>query len=95
MNLSQKQLQIEQRVKDEAQWYIDHRSSVRDVAEHFKISKSTVYTDFTQRLKYIDQDLYEKVLMLLHYNKVHCIDKMTKASRMKRLKGDKIYDRNQ
>lgn len=87
MKLSQKQLQIEQRAIDEAQWYIDHRSSVRDVAENFMVSKSTVYTDFTHRLKHINQDLYGEVLTLLHYNKAHCIDKMAQANRMKKFKG--------
>lgn len=87
MNSLEKQFQIEQRVRDEAQWYIDHRSSVRDVAENFMVSKSTVYKDFTQCLKYIDQDLYGEVLALLRYNKEHCIDKMAKVNKMKRFKG--------
>lgn len=82
----EKQLQVEQRIRDEAQWYIDHRSSVRDVAENFMVSKSTVYRDFTQCLKYIDSDLYGEVLVLLSYNKAHCIDKMAAANRLKRFK---------
>ena len=78
---SEKRLMIEQRVRDEAWWYINHKSSVRDVAEVFYVSKSTVYIDFTQRLKNIDLDLYEKVMVLLDYNREHCIDKMAEVNR--------------
>lgn len=87
MNSLEKQFQIEQRVRDETQWYIDHRSSVRDVAENFMVSKSTIHQDFTARLKYIDSDLYGEVLALLRYNKEHRIDKMAKVNKMKRFKG--------
>lgn len=37
-----KQIEREQRILDEAHWYLDHRSSVRDVAENFGMSKSAV-----------------------------------------------------
>ena len=35
---------------------------------HFSISKSTVHKDVAERLKYIDEELYEKVSEVLKIN---------------------------
>ena len=43
--------------------------TVRKAAKKFGISKSTVHTDVTKRLKYIDFDLYENVRIILDKNK--------------------------
>lgn len=79
-----KQDEIESRVRNEAEWYLDERTSIRDVAENFCISKSTVYKDLSERLKYIDYDLYDEVRCLLHYNRVHAVEKMNKINAERR-----------
>ena len=66
----------EDRIISEAEWYIDNRTSIRDVADNFMISKSTVYDDFTIRLKALDYDLYKEAMSILHYNNIHSYEKM-------------------
>jgi putative DeoR family transcriptional regulator (stage III sporulation protein D) len=44
-------------------------STVRAAAAKFKYSKSTVYEDVTKRLKEADSLLYNKVKLVLAYNK--------------------------
>lgn len=69
----------EKRIIDEANWYLDNQSSVRDVAANFMVGKSTVWDDFTKRLKYIDMELYDRVRWLLSYNRRHSVEKMNAA----------------
>lgn len=69
----------EKRIIDEANWYLDNQSSVRDVAANFMVGKSTVWDDFTKRLKYIDMELYDRVCWLLSYNRRHSVEKMNAA----------------
>ena len=66
----------EKRILEEATWYTDNRSSIRDVADNFMVSKSTVYDDFTIRLKALDYDLYKEAMSILHYNNIHSYEKM-------------------
>lgn len=42
--------------------------TVRAAGEKFGVSKSTVHKDVTERLKYIDCELYEKVKEILDLN---------------------------
>lgn len=79
-----KEYEREQRIIDEALWYLDNKSSVRDVAANFMVGKSTVWEDFTKRLKHIDMELYDRVQYLLHYNRVHSVEKMQRANKLKR-----------
>ena len=53
--------EIEQRCKDEAEWIIDNKVSIRSCAKEFLMSKSQVHRDLTERLKHIDDDLYIQV----------------------------------
>lgn len=69
----------EKRIIAEAEWYLDHQSSVRDVAANFMVGKSTVWDDFTKRLKHIDMELYDRVRWLLTYNRRHSVEKMNRA----------------
>lgn len=69
----------EKRIIDEANWYLDNQSSVRGVAANFMVGKSTVWDDFTKRLKYIDMELYDRVRWLLSYNRRHSVEKMNAA----------------
>ena len=52
-----------------ATYLVDNNSTVRAVASHFGISKSTVHKDVTQTLKKINKPLYYKVQQILAVNK--------------------------
>lgn len=52
-----------------ATYLVDNNSTVRAVAAHFGISKSTVHKDITQTLKKINKPLYYKAQQILAVNK--------------------------
>ena len=60
---------IEHRVCELAVFMLDHQTTVRAAAKEFGISKSTVHKDLSDRLFYIDRELYEQVRVLLDVNK--------------------------
>lgn len=60
------------------------REYERDVADNFMVGKSTVWLDFTKRLKHIDMELYDRVHWLLSYNKRHSVEKMNAARNNRR-----------
>ena len=66
--MGKKAEQIEQRVIEEAKYIIDSKQTVRQTAEVFKVSKSTVHKDVAIRLKYIDLKLYDEVKQVLKIN---------------------------
>ena len=51
------------------EYIIETSSTVRATAKRFKISKSTVHKDVTERLKRSDPDLWQKVRVVLEHNK--------------------------
>ncbi len=53
-----------------AVYLVEHETTVRETAAHFNISKSTVHKDITERLKYINGELYVKVSEILKRNKM-------------------------
>lgn len=75
----QKQFETESRIIEEAHWYLDNKTSIRDVAANFMVGKSTVHKDFRNKLKYIDYDLYREVDHLLNFNKKNAINRMNEA----------------
>ncbi len=52
-----------------ATYLVEHRVTVRAVAKHFGISKSTVHKDITQHLKKINRPLYFQAKEILELNK--------------------------
>ena len=52
-----------------AQYLVENNATVRSVAVHFGISKSTVHKDVTQNLKNINRPLYLEVKRVLDKNK--------------------------
>lgn len=60
---------IRRRVVYQAKIMLDDMLTVREVAKLIGLSKSTIHKDLTEKLKYIDIDLYNDVLELLEYNK--------------------------
>ena len=59
---------IEERAKKCAEYIIATGCTVRACSAYFSISKSTVHKDVSERLRYIDEDLYEQVRQVLEYN---------------------------
>ncbi len=49
------------RVLNEALYMLEHKSTVRDIANIYNVSKSTVHKDLQERLKEVDIQLHEKV----------------------------------
>ena len=60
---------IEQRVLDIEQYIIQSGATVRKTADVFKVSKSTVHKDVSERLEKIDLSVWEQVKEILDKNK--------------------------
>ena len=60
---------IDERACELAVYIIENNATVRLAAKHFKISKSTVHKDITQRLPYCNIKLYKSVRKVLEQNK--------------------------
>lgn len=60
---------IEERVLETAQYIIDKGATVREAAKVFKISKSTVHKDMSDRLPRMNSSLYQQVHQVLEHNK--------------------------
>ena len=50
------------------EYIVENNSTVRAAAKKFGVSKSTVHKDVTERLKEIDENLYEEVRQVLNVN---------------------------
>lgn len=59
---------IEERVIRCAEYIVKTGCTVRACSAHFSISKSTVHKDVSERLRYIDADLFEQVRQVLNLN---------------------------
>lgn len=60
---------VEDRARELGFYIIETGATVRAAAKKFAVSKSTVHTDVSKRLKYIDFELYENVREVLDKNK--------------------------
>lgn len=60
---------IEKRVCDLAVYIIENRTTVRDAAKHFGVSKSTVHKDLSERLEHCNGNLYREVREIMEINK--------------------------
>ncbi|MBQ8229587.1 MAG: sporulation transcriptional regulator SpoIIID [Clostridia bacterium] len=59
---------IEERVIQCAEYIVETGCTVRACSAHFSISKSTVHKDVSERLRYLDEDLFERVRKVLNLN---------------------------
>lgn len=59
---------IVERVDEIAKYILSTKATLRSTAEVFMVSKSTVHTDMTVRLKEVDISLYDKVREVLDFN---------------------------
>lgn len=60
---------IEERACALAAYIIEHRTTVRDAAKHFGVSKSTVHKDLQDRLPALNRALFTQVKVILDENK--------------------------
>ena len=60
---------IEERTVALAEYIIENKTTVRETAKKFGISKSTVHKDVTERLLKINPQLAEKTRIVLEENK--------------------------
>lgn len=60
---------IRQRVLEISNYIIETKATVRQTAQVFGVSKSTVHKDVTERLPQINQELAQKVRQVLAQNK--------------------------
>lgn len=56
------------RAKNEAEYIIDTGLTIREIANIFNVSKSTVHKDLHERLQNIDKKLYIEVNKILKYH---------------------------
>ena len=59
---------IVKRVLDEAEYILNTKETIREIASIFNVSKSTVHKDLHERLFDINIELYEKVDNILKYH---------------------------
>ena len=52
---------ITKRVKSVADYIINTNKTIREIASEYKMSKSTIHKDLTERLIEIDKERYKKV----------------------------------
>lgn len=56
---------IKRRVIKIADYMLKNRTTIRETASKFRVSKSTVHKDITERLREIDEERYYKIQKLL------------------------------
>lgn len=60
---------IQKRVLDICAYILESKATVRQTATVFKVSKSTVHKDMTERLPYLNKKLANRVRVVLEHNK--------------------------
>ena len=60
---------IRRRVLYQAKVMLDNHLTVREVAKIIGLSKSTIHKDLTEKLRLIDEELFDEIANLLEYNK--------------------------
>lgn len=60
---------IQKRVLDICAHILETHATVRQAAQVFKVSKSTVHKDMTERLPSLNKNLAQEIKRILEYNK--------------------------
>ena len=74
---------IEERCEALAKYLIDNKTTVRDTAHFFGISKSTVHKDVTEKLMKINLPMHKTVSAILQQNKLERHLRGGEATRIK------------
>lgn len=61
---------INERCEYLAKYLVENKSTVRETAKAFNISKSTVHKDITEKLQKINYELFLRVEEVLQFNKL-------------------------
>lgn len=59
---------INERVLKETEFILKTGHTIREIALHFQVSKSTVHKDLHERLSQLDQQKYKQVTEILKYH---------------------------
>ena len=84
-----KKLEIYERAVTLGNYIVENKTTIRETARKFKISKSTVHKNVTQDLKEEDNKLYQEVCKQLNYNKSIRHIRGGEATKQKRMKINK------
>lgn len=60
---------IEERIKEEASYFLANNSTTRKTAKAFGVSKSLIHKDLSKRLAIVNPQLHTEVIKLLEHNK--------------------------
>lgn len=60
---------VEERAVELGLYIIESKATVRSTAKKFGVSKSTVHKDVSERLRYVNPQLYNQVKAVLEINK--------------------------
>ena len=60
---------VEERAVLLGTYIVEQKATVRAAAQRYGVSKSTVHTDVSDRLRTVDRDLFDKVRVVLDENK--------------------------
>ena len=82
---------IEERVLSIACYIVETGATVRKAAKLFRVSKSTVHKDMSERLKEINPQLSTRVKKIMDINKAQRHIRGGKATRLKYEKGYKKH----
>lgn len=79
---------LNERVLKETEYLLKNNKTVREVANQFNVSKSTVHKDLQDRLPNINKDLYKEVQVLLqqHIDERHIRGGESTKNKYKKLK---------
>lgn len=80
---------IQERVLEICQYILDTKSTVREVAKNFGVSKSTVHKDITERLPQINPERASEVKKVLSKNKAERHIRGGEATKRKYTKDNK------
>lgn len=61
-------MDLDNLVRREAEYMLEHRATVRQTGAYFGRGKSTVHKDMRDRLPYINKSLATEVAQLLYFN---------------------------
>lgn len=84
---------IEARVIDASKYILDYKSTIREIAFIFNVSKSTIHKDFRERLPLLNFIMYVEVDKILGYNKSMRAHRGGEATRIKYIK-EKLNELN-
>ena len=65
------------------EYLVETGATVRAVAHHFGISKSTVHKDISTKLRYLNAPLFERVKVILEINKAERHIRVGEATKKK------------